>query len=214
MLPDNYLFTRQAPVIPVMVIDDIESAVPMAQALVDGGLTTLEITLRTPCAIEAIERISRDVSGAFVGAGTVSNEKQFSAVVAAGGQFVVSPGHSEALFEASRQSNVPLLPGAVTATEVMTVLNAGFPVIKFFPAGTSGGAAAIKALSGPFPQAYFVPTGGVGPANLEQYLALPNIVAVGGSWVIPTDAVARGDWQQITDLAANAVALAQSIQAS
>ena len=214
MLPNNYAFVTNAPVIPVMVIDHIDQAIPMAQALVAGGLTTLEITLRTPCAVDAIAQIATHVKGANVGAGTVCTAEQFDAVVAAGAQFVVSPGHSQALFDASHKHNIPLLPGAVTATEVMAVLNAGFPVIKFFPASTSGGAAAIKAFGGPFGDALFVPTGGIGLGNLADYLSLKNIPAVGGSWIIPADAVANGDWQRVTQLAAEAVELANTIKAS
>lgn len=214
MLPSQYQFVNNAPVIPVMVIDHIEQAIPMAKALVAGGLTTLEITLRTDCAVDAIAQIAGCVDGATVGAGTVCTAKQFDAVVAAGAQFVVSPGHSDALFEASRRHATPLLAGAVTATEVMAVLNAGFPVIKFFPASTSGGAAAIKAFGGPFADALFVPTGGIGPGNLADYLSLKNIPAVGGSWMIPPDAVANGDWERVTQLAAEAVDLANTIKAS
>ena len=214
MLPSKYEFVSNAPVIPVMVIDHIDQAVPMAQALVAGGLTTLEITLRTHCAVEAIAQIAATVKGACVGAGTVCTPDQFDAVVDAGAQFVVSPGSSSALFKASQHHEIPLLPGAVTATEVMAVLNAGFSVIKFFPASTSGGAAAIKALGGPFSDALFVPTGGIGLANLADYLSLKNIPAVGGSWVIPNDAVAVGDWDRITQLATEAVQLANTIKAS
>lgn len=214
MLSSKYQFVTNAPVIPVMVIDRIEQAVPMAQALVAGGLTTLEITLRTSCAIDAIALIAAQVPGACVGAGTVCSTEQFDAVVAAGAQFVVSPGHSDALFEASHRRDTPLLPGAVTATEVMAVLAAGFPVIKFFPASTSGGAAAIKAFGGPFADALFVPTGGISPGNLADYLSLKNIPAVGGSWIIPADAVNNGDWERVTQLAAQAVELANTIKAS
>lgn len=214
MLPENYQFASDAPIIPVMVIDRIDDAIPMAQALVDGGLTTLEITLRTDCALDAINTIAKNIKGARVGAGTVCTKDQFKAVVQAGGEFVVSPGHSDELFAASYEYDIPLLPGAVTATEVMAVLNAGFPIIKFFPASTSGGAAAIKALSGPFGNASFVPTGGIGPANLGEYLALSNVIAVGGSWVTPTNAVKQGDWDTVSQLAADAVALAKSLRAS
>ena len=211
MLPDNYQFVHKAPVIPVMVINHIEQAVPMAQALIAGVLTTLEITLRTDCALEAIREISNAVSGADIGAGTVCNGAQFDAAVAAGARFVVSPGSSDALFSASRSTGIPLLPGGVTATEVMAISDAGFPVIKFFPAETSGGAAAIKALGGPFGDAIFVPTGGIGLHNVGDYLKLPNIAAVGGSWILPTDAVQSGDWATVTRLAAEAVAFANSL---
>lgn len=211
MLPTNYQFVTRAPVIPVMVITDLSQARPMAEALVAGGLTTLEITLRTDCALDAIADIAQHVKGADVGVGTVCNDEQFRAAVDHGAQFVVSPGSSEALLSASAALNIPMLPGAVTATEVMRVRNAGFPIIKFFPASTSGGAPAIKALSGPFTDAMFVPTGGIGPANLKDYLGLPNVPAVGGSWIIPSDAVKNGDWTEITRLASEAVALANTI---
>jgi len=213
LLPENYQFASDAPIIPVMVIDHLDDAIPMAQALVDGGLTTLEITLRTDCALDAISTIAKNVKGARIGAGTVCNKDQFKAVVQAGGEFVVSPGHSDELFAASHEYDIPLLPGAVTATEVMAVLNAGFPIIKFFPASTSGGAAAIKSFSGPFGNARFVPTGGIGPANLGEYLALSNVIAVGGSWVTPTNAVKQGQWDTVSQLAADAVALANSLRA-
>ena len=212
LLPDHYQFVSDVPVIPVMVIDRLDDAVPLAQALVDGGLTTLEITLRTPCALAAIEQITAQVSGALVGAGTVCNSTQFKAAVDCGAQFVVSPGHSDDLFQASNEHQMPLLPGAVTATEVMAVLNAGFPVIKYFPANTSGGVAAIKALCGPFSSATFVPTGGIGLTNLIDYLAVPNVIAVGGSWVTPANAIKARQWQRITQLASEALQLATSLR--
>lgn len=207
----DYAFVDQCPVIPVMVIQRVEDAVPMARALVNGGITTLEITLRTACALEAIAEIARDVPEAMVGAGTVCNASQFDAAVSAGARFVVSPGHSQALFEASRSNGTPFLPGAVTATEVMAVLDAGFPVVKFFPASTSGGAPAIKALGGPFAHARFVPTGGIGPANIGDYLSLASVAAVGGSWMLPSDQIDAGNWADIEQRAAEAISLASSI---
>lgn len=208
MLTQQYQFVLNAPVIPVMVIPTLDDAIPMARALVEGGLTTLEITLRSDCALAAIAQIRAAVPDAFVGAGTVCDATQFAAAVEAGAQFIVSPGNSESLFDASRRHDIPLLPGAVTASEVMAVRNAGFPVAKFFPAGTSGGMPAIKALSGPFPDMLFVPTGGVGPDNLADYLALANVPAAGGSWIVPSDAIAKKDWAEVTRLAAAAVTLA------
>lgn len=211
MSTTDYAFVSQVPIIPVMVINHVDDAVPMAEALVAGGLTTLEITLRTDCALEAIETISARVPQALVGAGTVCNASQFRAAVDSGARFVVSPGNSDALFDASRDSNTPLLPGAVTASEVMRVLDAGFPVVKFFPAATSGGAPAIKALGGPFGSAQFVPTGGVNLNTLAEYLSLSNVAAVGGSWMLPADAVASGDWQRVSQLAREAIEEAQRI---
>ena len=211
MLPDAYRFVTRAPVIPVMVISELEQAVPMARALVEGGITSLEITLRTDCALDAIRAIAGEVEGADVGAGTVCNGAQLRAAVAAGARFIVSPGSSDDLFNTAQELDVPLLPGAVTASEVMRVRQAGFPVIKFFPASTSGGAAAIKAFQGPFGDALFVPTGGVGLGNAAEYLTLANVPAVGGSWIIPADAVAAGDWQTVTRLAREAVDFANAL---
>ena len=211
MLPESYAFVKRAPVIPVMVIDDVAQAVPMARALVAGGLTALEITLRTDCALDAIRAIADEVEGADIGAGTVCNARQLSGAVAAGARFIVSPGSSDALFGAARELNVPLLPGAVTASEVMRVREAGFPVVKFFPAASSGGAAAIKAFQGPFGDMLFVPTGGINLANVQDYLCLDNVPAVGGSWIMPSDAIASGNWQTLTKLAREAVNFAASL---
>lgn len=211
MLPDSYAFVTRAPVVPVMVINDVAQAVPMARALVAGGLTALEITLRTDCALEAIAAIAAEVEGADIGAGTVCSAAQMRDAVAAGAKFIVSPGSSEALFTTAGELNVPMLPGAVTASEVMRVREAGFPIVKFFPAGTSGGAAAIKAFQGPFGDMLFVPTGGVGLNNLSDYLSLSNVPAVGGSWILPADAIAAGDWQTVTTLAREAVNFAAAL---
>lgn len=211
MLPQSYAFVTRAPVVPVMVINDVAQAVPMARALVAGGLTALEITLRTDCALEAIRAIAAEVEGADIGAGTVCTAEQMHDAVAAGARFIVSPGSSDALFAAAGELSVPMLPGAVTASEVMRVREAGFPVVKFFPAGTSGGAAAIKAFQGPFGDMLFVPTGGVGLNNLSDYLSLSNVPAVGGSWILPADAIAAGDWQTVTTLAREAVDFAAAL---
>ncbi len=213
MLKDTYQFLRLSPVVPVMVINREEDAVPMARALAAGGLRVLEVTLRTACALSALQAIRDAVPEVTVGAGTVCTAEDFSAAVAAGAEFVVSPGQSEALFDLSRESGVALLPGAVTATEVMQATVSGFPVVKFFPASTSGGAGAIKALGGPFPNTHFVPTGGVGPHNHGEYAALPNVIAVGGSWMLPEEKVLAGDWQAISQLASASVAAAESLQA-
>lgn len=183
-----------------MVIEREADAIPMAEALVAGGIKVLEITLRTPCALAAINAISKAVPDAHVGAGTVCNSDDFSAAIDAGARFIVSPGQSDSLFDKSITSKTPLLPGAVTATEVMRAAEAGFKVLKFFPASTSGGAAAIKAFSGPFASVSFVPTGGIGPKNLLEYLELPNVQAAGGSWMLPKSKVQAGDWQAVTQL--------------
>ena len=208
MTAQSYDFLDDAPVIPVIAINQIEHAIPLAQALVAGGIRNLEITLRTDCALDAIRLIANEVEGAFVGAGTVCNAKQFEQAVSAGANFVVSPGSSAALFEVAAGS-VPLLPGAVTASEVMAAREAGFNILKFFPASTSGGAAAIKAFAGPFGDIKFVPTGGIHLENAIDYLSLNNVRAVGGSWLTPADAINDERWDVITELAVNASQLGQ-----
>lgn len=209
MLSQAYKFLASASVIPVMVIEREADAIPMAEALVAGGIKVLEITLRTPCALAAIKAISEAVPEAHVGAGTVCNGDDFSAAVDAGARFIVSPGQSDVLFDKSITSNTPLLPGAVTATEVMRAAQAGFKVLKFFPASTSGGAAAIKSFSGPFSGISFVPTGGIGPKNLLEYLQLSNVQAAGGSWMLPKDKVQSGDWHAVTQLSREASELSK-----
>ena len=208
MTAQSHDFLDDAPVIPVIAINQIEHAIPLAQALVAGGIRNLEITLRTDCALDAIRLIAQEVEGAFVGAGTVCNAMQFEQAVSAGANFVVSPGSSAALFEVAA-SSVPLLPGAVTASEVMAAREAGFNILKFFPASTSGGAAAIKAFAGPFGDIKFVPTGGIHLDNAIDYLSLNNVRAVGGSWLTPADAINDERWDVITELAVNASQLGQ-----
>jgi 2-dehydro-3-deoxyphosphogluconate aldolase / (4S)-4-hydroxy-2-oxoglutarate aldolase len=193
-----------APVVPVLIIDDVEKAIPLAKALVAGGIPVLEITLRTPCAIEAIRRISAEVPNAVVGAGTVINPTQYQAVAEAGARFVVSPGHSIALLDAAKNSPVPFLPGAVTPAEVIELVSAGYRYLKFFPAEPAGGIPMLKAFASPLPEVRFCPTGGIDLAKAPQYLALPNVVAVGGSWVAPADAIMSGDWGRIEKLAREA----------
>jgi len=178
---------RATRIVPVIVIKDLAHAVPLAKALVEGGLNILEVTLRTEAALDAIKAIASEVKGAIVGAGTVINAGQFAAAVQAGSKFVVSPGLTEEVVKASRDSRVPILPGVATASEIMQGLALGLSTFKFFPAETSGGAPAIKALGGPFPQVRFCPTGGIGAKNLSSYLSLPNVVAAGGSWMVPSD---------------------------
>lgn len=195
------------PVVPVLVVEDAASAVPLARALVAGGLKAIEITLRTPAALEAIRLVAREVEGAVAGAGTILNAAQFDQAVAAGSQFIVSPGTTQELLDVAAQSPVPLLPGAATASEVMALREEGYKVLKFFPAEQAGGAAYLKALSSPLAGTLFCPTGGISLANAKDYLSLPNVVCVGGSWVAPKELVVRKDWTGITKLAAEAAAL-------
>jgi 2-dehydro-3-deoxyphosphogluconate aldolase/(4S)-4-hydroxy-2-oxoglutarate aldolase len=178
---------RVTRIVPVIVIKDLAHAVPLAHALVEGGLNILEVTLRTDAALAAIAAIAAEVKGAIVGAGTVINAGQFTAAVDAGAKFVVSPGTTQEVVNASRQHSIPILPGVATASEIMLGLSLGLSTFKFFPAETSGGAPAIKALGGPFPQVRFCPTGGIGAKNLNAYLSLPNVIAAGGSWMVPSD---------------------------
>ena len=194
-----------APVIPVLVIEDITHAVPLGRALVAGGLSALEITLRTPVAMACIERMAGEVEGAVVGAGTVLTPSARQACADIGAKFCVSPGLIEGELD---EGPVPLLPGIATATELMAGLAAGFTRFKLFPANIVGGVDALKAFASPFAQARFCPTGGINAQNAPDYLALPNVVCVGGSWVAPADAVRTGDWGRITDLAREACALA------
>lgn len=193
-----------APVIPVIVIDDVAAAIPMATALVAGGLPVLEVTLRTRSALEAMRVMAAEVEGAIVGAGTVLTPQQLSAVETAGAKFVVSPGASPKLLDAADDCSVPLLPGAATAGEAMVLLERGYRCQKFFPAEPAGGRHYLKALSSPLPDIEFCPTGGITAATAEAYLALPNVLCVGGSWVTPGDAVASGDWARVEALAREA----------
>jgi 2-dehydro-3-deoxyphosphogluconate aldolase/(4S)-4-hydroxy-2-oxoglutarate aldolase len=200
----SYAFLDNAPVIPVIAIQKLAHAVPLAEALVAGGIVNLEVTLRTEHGLNAISLIRDKVKGANVGVGTVCSASEFDAAIDAGAKFVVSPGQSDALFERALLTNVPFLPGAVTATEVMAAREAGFRILKFFPASTSGGAPAIKAFSGPFADLQFVPTGGINLENASDYLSLSNVRAVGGSWLTPSDAINNERWDDITQLASEA----------
>jgi len=195
------------PVIPVLTIERLKDAAPLARALVDGGLRPLEITLRTACALEAIAIIADEVPEAIVGAGTVLNAGDFDRAARAGARFIVSPGITDPLIEAARSSQLPFLPGVVTAGEIMRGLDAGLDHFKFFPAETSGGPGALKALYGPFAQCRFCPTGGVSAATAPTWLDLPNVLCVGGAWVAPATAIAARDWATITALARAAAAL-------
>lgn len=199
---------RLAPVIPVLVIEDATHALPLARALVAGGLPVLEVTLRTPAALEAI-RAMASVPGARVGAGTVLGSHDAVRAKAAGVGFAVSPGATPALVAARSAQALPLLPGAATASEVMALMEMGYSAMKFFPAGPAGGPAMLKALHGPLPQVTFCPTGGVSPANAADYLSLPNVACVGGSWVAPAEMLRKGDWDGIERLARVAAALSR-----
>ncbi|MFJ6610828.1 bifunctional 4-hydroxy-2-oxoglutarate aldolase/2-dehydro-3-deoxy-phosphogluconate aldolase [Streptomyces sp. NPDC091289] len=197
-----------APVVPVVVLHDAADAVPLARALVAGGLPAIEVTLRTPAALESIRAIAAEVPGAVVGAGTVISPQHVRDTVGAGARFLVSPGWTDALLEAMKASGVPFLPGVSTTSEVVALLERGVREMKFFPAEAAGGTAYLKALSAPLPQARFCPTGGISLASAPSYLALPNVGCVGGSWMVPGDAVAAKDWDRVARLAAEAAALA------
>ncbi|MEU6712254.1 bifunctional 4-hydroxy-2-oxoglutarate aldolase/2-dehydro-3-deoxy-phosphogluconate aldolase [Nonomuraea sp. NPDC046802] len=196
-----------APVIPVVVIEDAETAVPMARALVAGGLPVIEVTLRTKAAREAIARISAEVPEATVGAGTIRTTEDIAASISAGARFLVSPGTTLSLVEALDSSGVPYLPGAATVTEVMALAERGIKELKFFPAEAAGGVPYLKAMNGPLPDIRFCPTGGIRPATAPDYLALPNVGCVGGTWLAPADALAAGDWGRVEKLASEAAAL-------
>ncbi len=194
------------PVIPVMIVESIEHAVPLARALVEGGLKTLEITLRTDAALDAIRAMTDEIEGAVIGAGTILSARDYAAAEKAGAQFIVSPGINGDILDAADDSEVPLLPGTATASEVLSLREEGYRVMKFFPAEQAGGAPYLKALASPLPDIKFCPTGGVSLENAADYLKLPNVVCVGGSWVAPKDMVARGDWDGIRRLAEEACA--------
>ncbi len=198
------------PVIPVIVIEDENTAVPMAQALLGGGLRVLEVTLRTPAGLPGIKRIAEEVPDAVVGAGTVLTPADVSATVAAGARFLVSPGSSKELIRAMLDSGALPLPGTATASEVMALLDQGLNHMKFFPAQPAGGVPYLKSLAGPLPMVRFCPTGGITPETAPQFLALKNVACVGGSWMLPADALAAGDWARVRDLAQQAAGLGQA----
>jgi 2-dehydro-3-deoxyphosphogluconate aldolase/(4S)-4-hydroxy-2-oxoglutarate aldolase len=197
---------RMAPVIPVIVIDNLDHARPLAEALVAGGLPVLEVTLRTDCALDAISAMA-EVPGAVAGVGTVLSAAQMKAAKDAGARFAVSPGATPALLDAARAEELPLLPGAQTCSEVMALLEQGYHVQKFFPAESIGGTGALKSVGGPLPQVTFCPTGGITPELAPRYLALSNVACVGGSWVAPKALMQAGEWVQITELARAAAGL-------
>lgn len=198
---------RLGPVIPVVTIETVAEAVPLARALVAGGLSVIEVTLRTPAALEALERIAHEVEGAIAGAGTVLGHHQAQEAVSAGAKFLVSPGATPALLAAAQDIVVPFLPGIATASEAMAALEHGLHRLKFFPAEAAGGVAMLKSLYGPFPQLAFCPTGGIDQTKAASYLALPNVLCVGGSWLTPAAAIREGAWSTITTLAKEAAGL-------
>ncbi|GAB2599831.1 bifunctional 4-hydroxy-2-oxoglutarate aldolase/2-dehydro-3-deoxy-phosphogluconate aldolase [Streptomyces capparidis] len=201
-----------ARVLPVVVIEDAGEAVPLARALVAGGLPAVEVTLRTPVALDAVRAVVAEVPGAVVGVGTVVAPEQVEAAVGAGASFLVSPGWTERLLSAMRESGLPFLPGVSTASEVLALLERGVEEMKFFPAEAAGGVPYLRSLASPLPRARFCPTGGIGPRQAPGYLALPNVGCVGGTWMVPADAVAARDWARVRELAAQAAALTPSTQ--
>lgn len=195
------------PVIPVLKIDRVADAVPLARALAKGGLRVIEVTLRTADALDAIRVVAAEVPEAVVGAGTILNAGQFDQAAKAGSRFIVSPGASDDVYRAARGSDVPLLPGAITPSEIMKAADEGLSFLKFFPAEQAGGAAFLKSLASPFAGMRFCPTGGITAKTAGDYLSLPNVVCVGGSWVAPDDAVKAGDWERIERLSHDATTL-------
>ncbi len=204
---DPTALVAQTPVIPVLTIERAADAVPLARALVAGGLKVIEVTLRTKAAIEAIKAIAGDVPDCIVGAGTITRSSDIASAVAAGAKYLVSPGTPPELAAALADASVPVLPGCATVSEAMALGTRGFKVLKFFPAEAAGGIAWLKSVAAPLPGAKFCPTGGIDGKNAATYLACPNVLAVGGSWVAPKDAIAAGDWSRIETLAREAAAL-------
>ncbi len=198
---------RQGPIVPVLVIDKVEDAVPIAKALMAGGINVLEVTLRTEAALEVIRAIAKEVPDAYVGAGTVTNREQLKAVTQAGAKFAISPGLTADLLAAGREGTIPLIPGISNISDLMKANDAGYDHLKFFPAEAAGGVKALKSIGGPFPNVVFCPTGGISLSNYKEYLALPNVKCVGGSWLAPADAIENKQWQVLTDLAKQAVSL-------
>ena len=208
MSPSESSLLDRVPVVPVVVVDDLAQAVPVARALVAGGLPVIELTLRTPVALDAIRVIADEVPEILVGAGTVLTPGQAKEAKDAGAQFLVSPGATASLLAGMTDTGLPFLPGTATVSEVLAVLETGLTEMKFFPAEASGGTGFLSSIASPVPAARFCPTGGITTASAASYLALPNVGCVGGSWLTPADAVRRGDWAAITRLAARAAALA------
>jgi 2-dehydro-3-deoxyphosphogluconate aldolase / (4S)-4-hydroxy-2-oxoglutarate aldolase len=205
--PDAYSFMTLAPVIPVLTVRDAADGVAQARALVAGGLPAIEVTLRTPKALEAISAIRDQVEGAFVGAGTILTPEQIDQACEAGARFLVSPGASPRLAEAAAKAPAPFLPGVATATEAIALMDLGFRHLKFFPAESVGGAKHLGSLAAPIPGLHFCPTGGIDLAKAPTYLALPNVLCVGGSWMVPKSAIATGDYAAVEQLAREAAGL-------
>ena len=200
---------RDAPVIPVIVLHDVKDAIPLARALVAGGIRMLEVTLRTPQALQCIEAIAKDVPDAVAGAGTIRSAADAQASALAGARFGVSPGYTSAVGKACHDLGLPLLPGVATGSEIMMAQEDGYQQLKFFPAMQAGGLPMLKAWQGPFGDVTFCPTGGVHAGNAAEFLALSNVACVGGSWIVPTDAIQQGDWARIEQLAREATQLAR-----
>jgi len=196
-----------APVIPVIVLNDVGHAVALARALMAGGIRMLEVTLRTTVALDCIRQIAQEVPEAVVGAGTVCSARDIEGAVGAGASFLVSPGYTSTIGKAALQADIPLLPGVATASEIMMASEDGYRALKFFPALQSGGVALLKAFQGPFAQTRFCPTGGINADNAKDFLALSNVVCVGGSWLVPDDALVKGDYDRVTALARQAAGL-------
>ena len=207
-LPIGASLLDRVPVVPVVVVEDLAQAVPVARALVAGGLPVIELTLRTPVALDAIRAIADEVPEILVGAGTVLTPGHAEQAHDAGAQFLVSPGSTPSLLAGMAQTGLPFLPGTATVSEVLAALEAGCREMKFFPAEAAGGAPYLKSVAGPLPQARFCPTGGITPSSAPGYLALPNVGCVGGSWITPADALASRDWERVSKVAAEAASLA------
>ena len=192
---------NQGPVVPVLVIDKVEDALPIAEALIAGGINVLEVTLRTEAAMDVIRTIAEALPEAYIGAGTVTNREQLKAVTDAGAKFAISPGLTADLLKAGKEGSIPLIPGISNISDLMKAKDAGYDHLKFFPAEAAGGVKALKSIGGPFPDIVFCPPGGISPSNYQEYLALPNVKCCGGSWLAPTDAIENKQWSIITDLA-------------
>lgn len=194
------------PVVPVLVIKDVAHAVPLAKALIAGGIRVLEVTLRTDAALDVIKKIADEVPEAIIGAGTVTNKEQLQQVIDAGAKFAISPGLTTELLKAGNEGSIALIPGVSSISELMTAKDLGYTHLKFFPAEASGGVKALKAIGGPCPEITFCPTGGISPSNYNDYLALSNVKCCGGSWLAPEEAMKNGEWDKITELAKQAIA--------
>jgi 2-dehydro-3-deoxyphosphogluconate aldolase/(4S)-4-hydroxy-2-oxoglutarate aldolase len=212
MMMNNWKITSadvfsQGPVVPVLVIEKVEDALPIAIALMEGGINVLEVTLRTDAALAVIETIAKELPEAYIGAGTVTNRDQLKAVTDAGAKFAISPGLTADLLNAGREGSIPLIPGISNISDLMKANDAGYDHLKFFPAEAAGGVKALKSIGGPFPNTVFCPTGGIGPDNYKEYLALSNVRCVGGSWVAPNDAIENKQWHILTTLAKKAISI-------